>query len=304
MAVFTNFATLSYKGGTRNSNTVTGEIIETVTVEKTTVSTAYTAGDTLSYAVSLVNSGPADVTGLTVSDDLGAYELDGAALYPLAYVKGTAHLIVNGTLQPAPTVTAGPPLVFTDIDIPAGGSAVLVYEADVTGYAPLSPDSVITNTVTVTGGGVSVPLSASAAVGTMDQLDLRISKALSPSDYATLGITYGQGADKISISTDSKGFVHADVMAGIVRPYVGLGFGRAIKPGSRVRVSFDMGVLVTGGVRLQSYSYLRNEKGDPAVITSKQLITDEGQVDDGWVDKICGIPVLPMMKLNVFVRLF
>ncbi len=134
--------------------------------------------------------------------------------------------------------------------------------------------------------------------------DADLSKALSPSDYATLGITYGQGADKISISTDSKGFVHADVMAGIVRPYVGLGFGRAIKPGSRVRVSFDMGVLVTGGVKLQSYSYLRNEKGDPAVITSKQLITDEGQVDDGWVDKICGIPVLPMMKLNVFVRLF
>lgn len=191
MAVFTNFATLSYKGGTRNSNTVTGEIIETVAVEKTTVSTAYTAGDTLSYAVSLVNSGPADVTGLTVTDDLGAYELDGAALYPLAYVEGTAHLIVNGTLQPAPTVTAGPPLVFTDIDIPAGGSAVLVYEADVTGYAPLSPDSVITNTVTVTGGGVSVPLTASAAVGTMDQLDLRISKALSPCIVPANGeITY------------------------------------------------------------------------------------------------------------------
>ena len=191
MAVFTNFATLSYKGGTRNSNTVTGEIIETVAVEKTTVSTAYTAGDTLSYAVSLVNSGPADVTGLTVTDDLGAYELDGAALYPLAYVEGTAHLIVNGTLQPAPTVTAGPPLVFTDIDIPAGGSAVLIYEADVTGYAPLSPDSVITNTVTVTGGGVSVPLTASAAVGTMDQLDLRISKALSPCIVPANGeITY------------------------------------------------------------------------------------------------------------------
>lgn len=135
--------------------------------------------------------------------------------------------------------------------------------------------------------------------------DADFSKALSPSEYATLGITYGQGADKISISTDSKGFVHADVMAGIVRPYVGLGFGRAIKPGSRVRVSFDMGVLITGGIKLQSYNYLRNEKGDPAVITSRQLVDSDGkQVDDGWVDKICGIPVLPMMKLNVFVRLF
>ena len=127
MAVFTNFATLSYKGGTRNSNTVTGEIMETVSVQKTAVSTEYGAGDTLSYAVSLVNSGPADVSDLTVADDLGAYEWDGTMLYPLSYVDGTARLIVNGALQPAPTVTAGPPLAFSGIDIPAGGSAVLVY---------------------------------------------------------------------------------------------------------------------------------------------------------------------------------
>ena len=180
MAVFTNFATLSYNGITRNSNTVTGEIVETVAVEKTAVSTAYSAGDTLSYAVSLVNSGPTDVSGLTVTDDLGAYELDGATLYPLSYVDGTVRFIVNGELQAAPAVTAGPPLVFTGIDIPAGGSAVLIYEADVTGFAPLAPESEIINTVTVTGGGVSVPLTASAAVGTQDSADLMISKALSP----------------------------------------------------------------------------------------------------------------------------
>ena len=191
MAVFTNFATLSYKGGTRNSNTVTGEIMETVAVEKTAVSTEYGAGDTLSYAVSLVNSGPTDVAELTVTDDLGAYELDGVTLYPLSYVDGTARLIVNGALQAAPTAVAGPPLVFSGIGIPAGGSAVLVYEADVTGYAPLAPDSEITNTVTVTGGGVSVPLTASATVGTMDSSELSISKALSPSVVPANGeITY------------------------------------------------------------------------------------------------------------------
>ena len=132
-----------------------------------------------------------------------------------------------------------------------------------------------------------------------------LSKVLNPSDYATLAITYGQGADKIGISTDSKGFVHADVMTGVFRPYVGIGFGRAVKPDSRVRVTFDMGVLITGGFKVQSYSYLRNEKGDPAVITSRQMINEEGaSIDDGWVDKICAFPVLPMMKLNVFVRLF
>ncbi len=132
-----------------------------------------------------------------------------------------------------------------------------------------------------------------------------LSKVLNPEDYATLAITYGEGADKISISTDKQGFVHADIKTGVFTPYVGIGFGRAVKPDSRVRVTFDMGVLITGGFKVQSYSYLRNDKGDPAVLTSKQLVNEEGrQLDNGWVDKICAFPVLPMMKLNVFVRLF
>lgn len=178
MAEFTNFATLSYKGGTLRSNTVTGEILETVSVEKTAVSGSYGAGETLSFAVSLVNSGPAEAAGLTLTDDLGAYELDGETLYPLSYVDGTAHLFVNGVLQPAPAVTAGPPLVFSEISIPAGGSAVLVYEAAVTEYAPLAAGSEITNTVSVTGSGVNV--SASATVPVEDAAVLKITKALSP----------------------------------------------------------------------------------------------------------------------------
>ena len=36
MASFTNFATLIYNGGTSNSNTVTGELLETLTLTKTT----------------------------------------------------------------------------------------------------------------------------------------------------------------------------------------------------------------------------------------------------------------------------
>ena len=111
--------------------------------------------------------------------------------------------------------------------------------------------------------------------------------------------------DKISISTDPKGFVNADIKVGVVRPYVGIGFGRAVNPDNRVRVTFDMGVLITGGFKVQSYSYLRNPKGDPSVLTSAALIDDEGhQIDNGWIDKICGFPIMPMMKLNVFFRLF
>ena len=57
MATFTNFATLSYSGGTANSNTVTGELLETLAVTKTAVTDDYAAGDTITYIITLINSG-------------------------------------------------------------------------------------------------------------------------------------------------------------------------------------------------------------------------------------------------------
>ena len=50
MASFTNFATLSYNGGTTNSNIVTGEILEALTAVKTAVSANYSAGGRITYA--------------------------------------------------------------------------------------------------------------------------------------------------------------------------------------------------------------------------------------------------------------
>ena len=283
MAVFTNFATLSYKGGTRNSNTVTGEIMETVSVQKTAISTGYGAGDTLSYAVSLVNAGPADVSGLTVTDDLGAYELDGTMLYPLAYVDGTARLIVNGALQPAPTVTAGPPLAFTGIDIPAGGSAVLVYEADVTGYAPLAPDSEITNTVTVTGGGVSVPLTASATVESLDSADLFISKALSPAvvpangeitysfELTNTGNTEAVAADEVVVSDDFD-----PILTNISVSFNGAAWTRA------VQYSYDetTGAFATlpGQITVPAASYTQNADGTWTIEPGTATLTVSGTI--------------------------
>ena len=57
MAVFTNQATLSYNGIVTSSNIVTGELVQVLSVTKTAVNDTYGAGDTLSYAVSIVNSG-------------------------------------------------------------------------------------------------------------------------------------------------------------------------------------------------------------------------------------------------------
>ena len=108
MASFTNFATLSYNGGTTNSNTVTGELLETLTVTKTAVVKNYAANDKITYIISIVNSGAQPVTNLTVTDNLGAYEFNSGTVYPLAYVSNSVRYYVNGVLQTAPTATPEP----------------------------------------------------------------------------------------------------------------------------------------------------------------------------------------------------
>lgn len=180
MARFTNFATLTYTGGTTDSNTVVGELVETLTLGKTAVGELYEQDGRVTYALSLVNTGTAAVTGVTVTDDLGGYAFGGGTVYPLRYREGSARLFVNGTLSAAPTVTAGPPLTMTGITVPAGGSVVIVYEADVTAYAPLGQEAAITNTATVTSPDIAAAVTAQATVNNRTQVELRITKALSP----------------------------------------------------------------------------------------------------------------------------
>lgn len=191
MASFTNVATLSYGGNQVSSNVVTGEIREVLTVSKTAVPATYAAGDTITYVISLINSGATALTGLTVTDDLGGYAFGAATVYPLRYTDGTARFFVNGVLQAAPTVTAGPPLAFTGITVPAGGTAALVYQAAVTDYAPPTADGAISNTAAVTGGGLTAAQTAAEEITAAQAARLEITKALSPTVVAENGqLTY------------------------------------------------------------------------------------------------------------------
>lgn len=179
MAIFTNQATLSYNGNSVDSNIAYGEILDVLTATKTAIEGAYTPGDTLTYVVTLRNTGVAALTALTVTDDLGGYAFNGATVYPLSYVAGSATLFVDGAPQAVPAVTAGPPLAVSGITVPAGGDAVLVYQAQVTAFA--DPVGAIDNTVTVTGAGLSAPVTATETVPAEQAPRLTISKSISPS---------------------------------------------------------------------------------------------------------------------------
>ena len=181
MATFTNQATLTYNGISTNSNVAFGEILDVLSVTKTVVEDSYAQGDTVTYVVSLRNTGGNTLTNLTVTDNLGAYTYNGNTVYPLTYVNGSALYFVNGALQPTPAVTAGPPLSITGISIPANGDAVIVYQAVANAFASPEVGGSIVNTVTVNGDGLSAPITATATVEAQTAANLSISKSITPS---------------------------------------------------------------------------------------------------------------------------
>lgn len=180
MAIFSNQATLSYNGIITNSNIAYGEILDVLVAAKTAVESSYTPGETVTYVVTLRNTGTSALTNLTLTDDLGGYLFNGAAVYPLTYEADSAALFVDGVLQAAPAVTAGPPMQISGLSIPAGGDAVLVYQARVNSYANPAQGGSIVNTVTVTGAGLTAPQTASETVESSNEARLTIAKSISP----------------------------------------------------------------------------------------------------------------------------
>lgn len=191
MAIFTNQATLSYNNTTTTSNIVTGEIVEVLSAAKNALNEEYRFGDTVTYVISIVNTGSAAFNNLTISDDLGAYTIGGLTRTPLTYVDGSLAYYANGILQAGATAVAGPPLVITGINVPAGGNAIVIYEARVNEFAPLASGSVIVNEATISGAGLTTPIEVSDTITIADAAQLSITKSLTPETVTENGqLTY------------------------------------------------------------------------------------------------------------------
>ena len=283
MASFTNFATLSYNGGTTNSNIVTGEILEALTAVKTAVSANYSAGDRITYALSLVNTGTAAVTDYTVTDNLGGYTVGANTVYPLAYNAGTVRYYINGVLQTPPTVTAGPPLTVTGLTVPAGGSAVLIYETTATPVAPLATGSSITNTATITGGGLTNPITAQATVETANSADLTISKALSPTTVTENGqITYTFVISNTgnTEATAADNVVVTDTFDPILRNIAVTYNGTAWTDGTNYTYNAATGVFTTlaGQITVPAATFTQNTDGTFTVTPGTATLVITGTV--------------------------
>lgn len=192
MATFFNTATLTYDGNVVNSNTTEAELLSGLTLTKTALSSSYSAGGNVVYAATLTNTGTTPYTALTLIDNLGAYPLpEGGVAVPLSYVAGSVRYYLNGEEQTPPATSGTGDLEISGIDVPAGSTVTLIYEARTNEFAPLADGSIITNVASVDGGAGIGVITASATVPTEETRQLTIAKAVCPATVTDNGtLTY------------------------------------------------------------------------------------------------------------------
>ena len=283
MAIFNNFATLSYNGGTTNSNTVTGEILDILSSTKIAVMNDYTAKDDTTYVITLLNSGTVPLSGVTITDDLGGYTFNETTLYPLAYTQGSVRLYINGVLQASPAVTPGPPLVFSGITIPAGGNAIVIYEASVTAFAPLAAEDSITNTAVITAQGLSSPITVTATITTEDRADLTISKSVCPAvvsenDQLTYTFVIENHGNTDAVATDNV--VLTDTFDPILNPITVSLNGVVWTEGTEYTYNTATGLFTTtaGQITVPGATYTQTADGTWTVTPGTAVLTVTGTV--------------------------
>ena len=144
----------------------------------------------------------------------------------------------------------------------------------------------------------SFHLTAGAYIGTKKLVSVKNTEQfLRESAWGTEGIKLGD----YRITSDKNGNIEANIEVAGFKPYVGIGFGRAVPKKSRVSVSFDMGVKFWGSPGV--YTYTEDNFGNR---TYDKLT--KGDVDDEDADKVFDtmskISVFPVMTLRLCGRIF
>lgn len=163
--------------------------------------------------------------------------------------------------------------------------------------------------------------SAGAFLTKQDLLNLDIiaSGVLLPNEYGSVSLTLNQETGA-RVSSDMEGIFHLNVLSqNKLRPYLGIGFGRAVNMYHRLSFTFDVGVVYTGSLSLQTVNYANPDPGDYGhpnpnyrsgnppyeivPITSSTIVDENGTpLDHGYIDQYSRIPVMPLMTFGLHFR--
>ncbi len=115
-------------------------------------------------------------------------------------------------------------------------------------------------------------------------------------EWGRAGIQHGN----YKIASDSKGNINLDVKVNGFKPYLGVGFGRAV-PRKRIGVAFDLGVQFWGKPAL--YTNVKDDFGDASY--RKLTEQENGNKDfNDAIDKMSKIVVYPVLSLRLCGRIF
>ncbi len=146
----------------------------------------------------------------------------------------------------------------------------------------------------------SFHITAGVHVGNTDLVNMSTSALpMDPSAYAHDFVM----VDGKRVGTDVNGRIHAGIATAMVKPYAGIGWGRAV-PSGRVSCSFDFGALFWGhptptAVDLDG----KTVRMTPEVVKNDLGVSEESGIYKGV--KIGGkIIAAPILRLGINVKLF
>lgn len=147
-------------------------------------------------------------------------------------------------------------------------------------------------------GGGEFFVSAGLYAGSKRILEARNKEPfLEESSWGKEGILVGSTV----LTTDAKGIAHADLVYLPVRPYVGVGFGDAVKSYKRFGYMVELGACYTGSYKVTGKGYDTSTFENGTVRVTSADIDNQ---DKGVIDFLGKFPVLPILKFGFFVRLF
>ncbi len=124
---------------------------------------------------------------------------------------------------------------------------------------------------------------------------------LKPSEWGTAGVKIGD----YRVTSDENGSVQADVKVNAFKPYLGVGFGRAV-PKRPISVSVDLGVQFWGKPGV--YTWTKDDWGERSYnrLSKDDFTGDDEDSKDARdaIDVISKVKVYPVLSVRLCGRIF
>ena len=184
-----------------------------------------------------------------------------------------------------------------DVDIDSNSKSITKKQVNVEGKLKMSDFKLLVDFYPIKSS--SFHLTAGAYIGQKKLIELyNTEEFIAREDWGSAGIKLGD----YRVTSDDEGNVKANIEVAGFKPYLGIGFGRAV-PKSNISVSCDLGVKFWGSPGV--YTWTTDNFGNRVYnkITKEDANTDNKDANDAF-DILSKITVFPVLNIRICGRLF